>query len=475
LQLRKNAALTAVNIIAMADEMGHIAVGNLDEGLRVKAATMFNALKEAISRLSVYILTLKTEEKLLAFAQISRVKKLTTLINEYQLTEGTKETLAIKRILQLTGRTVKLLESALDRISQMGQDIPVYRSYSLIKTIFLLRPRKMASNVKSLLNFNALTVRYALRSAIAACIGLLVAKFFHLRHGYWIPFSLMIVIQPYFGATLKKAIERVAGTLLGGLAGGLFLLIPSGLHVKEAIMFITFVMMVYYVRKNYSIAVFVVTINLVLLFSIEKDYDKWILLERALCTVGGSLLAVISGILLLPAWDKKWLPHHMGTAIKSNFEYFLITFYPPLKTTNWTRYKRLAESQNSILFDSFNRYMQEPGKQKVEDFYDTITCNVRITRDMNTINMELDESTGGAMRPLSPFQQRRINECRELMNEVVVLAQPLNPVLEQLSPIDETLEPIKQLNEAQAVALHKLWIELSSLRDDLKVLNLREG
>ena len=477
LQLRKNAALVAVNVIAVAEEMEHIKVNELEETLRIKAATLFSALKEAVSRISVFVLTLKTEEKLLATSQINRLKKLTALIREYPLEEGQRQTVAIKRILQLTGRTIKLLESAIQRVDLMGDDIPVFRSYSMVKTLFLLKPRKILSNIKTLSHFNSLAFRFALRSAIAAAVALLIGKWLHadhgryiprIDHGYWIAFSLMIVIQPYFGATLKKAIDRVAGTVLGGIAGGLLLLIPTDLHVKEVMLFLTFVFMVYYVRKKYSVAAFIVTVNLVLVFNIDQSYNTMVVLERALCTIGGSLLAVISGFALLPAWDSKWLPTHLADAVKSNYDYFTGTFYS--KINSWTRNKRIVESKNSDVFDSFNRYMEEPGKQKTESYYDIITCNVRITRDLNTINIEQEEKKVIDSQPY-PAQQRILSECMGLFHELLPRLKELSPSLEY-TPIDlekHTTPPFR-LNDAQMVSLEKLRIELKALKEDLNEL-----
>ena len=463
LLLRKNAALVAINIIAIADEMEHIDAKSLEEPLRVKAATLFSALKEAISRISVLVLTLKQEEKLLAATQINRIKKLTLLIQAYPLTAGLRETTAINRILQLSVRTVKLLENAIQRIDLMGEDVPVFRSYSLMKTMFVLKPGKIAANVRGLANFNSLAIRFALRSAIAASIALFIAKWFHIDHGYWIPFSLMIVIQPYFGATLQKARARVLGTVLGSVAGGLLALVPAGLHLKEAMLFFTFIFMVYYVRKNYAIAVFTVTLNIVLLFNIDSSFHNMLLVERMLCTLGGSLLAVVSGFALLPAWDKKWLPNHLAEAIKANYSYFTSTFYA--KTT-WAKYKRAVESKNSDVFDSFNRYMDEPGKDKTDAYYGLITCNVRITRDLNTINLEHEEKAKTEHR--LPSQNILIGACLQLFHEILPMLHTLNHGIDISEALVDTEFPYSYLlNEVQIISLEKMKIELKAIKEDL--------
>ncbi len=467
--LRKAAGLVAVNVIAMGEEMEHIAVPQLDKTLRIKAATLFSAMKEAVTRISVFVITLKQEEKLLAISQINRLKKLTLLISQFPLPQDEKQTQAINRILHLTGRTVKLMESAIQRMEHMGTDEPVYRSYSFLKTLFVLRPKYLVGSLRVLFNTNSLTTRYALRSAIAATIALFISKWFHIDHGYWIPFSLMIVIQPYFGATFKKAIDRVVGTVLGGLAGSLLLQLPAGLHIQEGILFVTFVLMIYYVRKNYSVAAFFVTLNLVLLFNLEKTYNDPLMITRAVCTIAGSLLAVVSGFALLPTWDKKWLPSHLAEAIYKNYEYFVATFYSNDRITNWTRYKRTVESKNSNVFDSFNRYMEEPGKEKSEVYYDLITCNVRITRDLNNIHLEQDEKKATQATYASDVQQQKINECLALFNAVLKYLPEMNASMDiRIWTLADALPTPFHFNDAQMVSVEKMQIELKALLDDLE-------
>jgi uncharacterized membrane protein YccC len=468
-QLRKIAGLASVNVIAMGEEIEHIAVSSLDEALRVKAATLLNALKEAVGHISVYIISLQPDEKMLAVSHINRMHKLIQLIREFPVAPDTRQTIAINRVLQLSDRTARLLENALLRVDQMGKDERVFRSYSFVKTLLLLNPRHFAGNLKVLFNIDTFTTRYAIRSAVAATAALALYKYLDIERGYWLPFSVMIVIQPYFGATLSKAIDRITGTLLGGLAGGLLLLLPAGLHAKEAVLFLTFIFMVYYVRKNYSVSAFFITLNVVLLFSIEQAYDTMLLIVRALCTVGGAVLAVAAGFALLPTWDKKLLPAHLAAAIKSNYEYFLSTFFSPARTVNWTRSKRAAESMNSNAFDSFTRYMQEPGLDKREKYYDLITYNVRITRALNNIHLEQDEKKlGGDALPASPEHQARVNECLACFNRVAerlvrydyrVKADVLLPSPDLQTPFD--------LNEAQMISLEKLIIELQALEEEM--------
>jgi len=359
-QLRKAASLVAVHIIAMSEEMETINISGVDPSLKIKLSVLFTAMHDTLERMAVFTVTLKPEEKVILNARTSRLKKLVQLSKQYPLPHGQPATKAIKKIIHLAERSLKLIERSVAHIEDMGSDVLTFRTYSMTKTLFILNPKFVLASLRTLFSFNTFNTRYALRSAIAASIGLFIYKWFNIDHGYWLPFSVMIVIQPYFGATFTKAIERVAGTLAGGIVGSLFLLIDRQVHIIEAILFITFVLMVYYLRRNYAIAAFVITVNLVLLFNLEATLNPLLIVTRALCTVGGSGLAVLAGFALLPTWDKKWLPIHLATSINCNYEYFLATFFGTKPNVNWTKNKRSAETQNSNVFDSLNRYIHEP-------------------------------------------------------------------------------------------------------------------
>jgi len=467
-QLRKIASLVTINITEISDEINGLNIKTLDNPLRLRLSSLLSALQRTADRISVYIITLKPEEALLVTSRINRIKKLLLLVKEH-IDDYSKEANAVKRMVHLMERSVKLMERSMEIISEMGQDIPVYRSYSLLKTVFVLHPKYLLKTLPVLFNFNTFTTRYALRTAIAAGIALFIYKWFHIDHGYWLPFSVMIVTQPYFGATFKKAIDRVVGTLLGGLAGSVFLRVPAGLHIKEIILFITFILMVYYLRKKYAAAAFVITLNLVLLFNLEAALHPMIIVTRALCTIGGAGLAVVAGYALLPTWDKKWLPNYLASAIDCNYTYFIATFFSPKQNINWTKYKRSAESKNSNLFNSFNRYTQEPGdKEKATAYYSLITHSVRITRELNNINLESEnkgvEQTGVA----TAGQQKCINECLGWFNTNMHDVLSLNPYLKtKLVASNPSFYSPFTLSELQSMYLEKLIIELKTLHEDM--------
>jgi uncharacterized membrane protein YccC len=466
-QLRKTAALVAVHVISMSEETEKLPTRFADQFLRSKWHSLFTALHDTVDRMGIYIITLKPEEKLLVQSRLERLKNLVVQVKQYPLPQDEAQAKPLQKIVHLTERTIKLIERAMALVDEMGKDLPLFRSYSLFKTLYILHPQFIFKNLRLLFNFNTFTTRYALRSAIAAGLALFIYKFFNINHGYWLPFSVMIVIQPYFGATLKKALERIIGTLTGGLTGSLCLLFPQGLHIKEMVLFATFVGMVYYLRRNYAIAAFFITLNVVLLFNIESALQPMLIIIRAVCTIGGAGLAVASGFLLLPVWDKKWLPSHLVRAIEGNYKYFIKTFYTATPQQAWTRCKRDAETANSNVFDSFNRYLQEPTeKENSTLYYSLITTNIRITRYLNNIQTELEERA--QHQPVTDEQQQRIDECFLWFNRNLQLLAALQPEASEAIMEKSNERTVFRLNDTQQVFVDKVLVELKTMHQDIE-------
>jgi uncharacterized membrane protein YccC len=470
-QLRKTTALVATHLEAISEELDSLKVRETDEGLRLKLAAALKSMSDVMERMAVYVIMLKPEEELLVSSRMSRLYKNITLLKDHPIEENSLHRHQVRRIVQLLERTGRLVDSSIVRLQKLGDDRPVYRSYSLIKTLFVLHPTHWWRNLKLLFNFNTFTVNYALRSAAAATVAMLIFKWTGIERGFWLPFTVIIVLQPYFGATFKKAIDRVVGTVAGGLAGGLLISLPAALYAKEIMLFISFVLMVYFIRKRYAVAAFFITLSLVLVFNIEDEVTPAIILTRALATMGGAALAILAGFALLPEWDRKWLPVHITTAINCNYHYFLATFFSP-QPLNWVKYKRNAESKNSNAFDSFNRYMSEPaiGKRPYIPSYQIITHNVRVTRELNNIHLE-QESRRDDSLPATPDQQVRINECLLWFNRNIGLIKSLNPKIDTtLRAVDHSFVTPFCLTSHQSLYLNKLLYELKSVNQGLHQL-----
>ena len=72
-----------------------------------------------------------------------------------------------------------------------------------------------ARQLRAAIAGDALLRAHALRLATIVGATLLVAKLLDLEHGYWVPLTILAVVQPDEHASGVRALQRAAGTLVG--------------------------------------------------------------------------------------------------------------------------------------------------------------------------------------------------------------------------------------------------------------------
>jgi uncharacterized membrane protein YccC len=68
---------------------------------------------------------------------------------------------------------------------------------------------------------NLPSVTHAFRTAIAATISVLIARFIQMPEAYWAAIATLVVMQSTLGATLEISVERIVATAVGASSGAL--------------------------------------------------------------------------------------------------------------------------------------------------------------------------------------------------------------------------------------------------------------
>jgi uncharacterized membrane protein YccC len=139
--------------------------------------------------------------------------------------EATKATLtdALQRRESLTGQlhgVVRIADvlarvdpSALSEIGLPGALISRKAAVrSRINTDWL---RDRAATLRANMTFASQACRHAIRLAVAVAVAIELSRLVGFRHDYWVPLSVVIVLQPDLGATFSRGVRRIAGTLVG--------------------------------------------------------------------------------------------------------------------------------------------------------------------------------------------------------------------------------------------------------------------
>ncbi len=469
-QLRKCVYLIGATLMNLSEELDQLSISNQKANNKQSIHALIKSISIICERMTLYTVSNKKEELLLLQSRIMRLQNMVAILREAAFENHEKNIIA--RITHLTERIIKLCETSLLHIQQSSKDEKVYQSYSLMKTLLIIHHKHWLRNLKDLMHLNNHSFRYAVRSVIIALCSLFIYKAYHIAYGYWLPFTVMIILQPYFGATLKKALDRVLGTVLGVSIGGLLMMLPEAYHLKEILLISSSILMVYFLRYNYSIATFFISLFLVALFANDHSLDQQVIYARIFCTLGGAALAVIGEFALLPAWEKKYLPEYFYKMAEANFNYFIYSFYNhnEFNTAQWTHYRREAEVANSNAFESFNRLIKEP-KYKNKNTtlsYQLIAHSIRICKALNNYHLDND-----------PHKKDIITEDQALLSNVERIKHKYLEICSRLWQVAYKQKAFKDFSTAASIciidgdkelliaSIAKLEIELDALNRDL--------
>ena len=404
IELRRNAALFSASLNVLHEEL---AVLNGTAFQPVKDTTLYKTLSafaQASARLAIVIYTSRPEDLTLAKVRSQRCGIAIELFKEscasLVLNSGEEKALrhftdTLERANEYLQEAVRLLET---KFSLKKSDY--FESYKLSFNNFTVGVENWVFTdfLKSLLRFNSEQFKYALRVSVALCAGVFIFKYFEIDHGYWIPLTLMIVIQPYYGATRKKGIERIGGTLGGVVVGGLIMLLPLAHEAFVVLLIVVSFFVAYFLRNNYKVGVFFVTVMMVVLMQLTQRGTVELIAWRILSTLIGAFLAFGAGYAFWPVWEKERFPKLMRDALEQSKQYLnrVVSYYTNALETNdtWYKNRQLTEAANNTVFASVQRMYEEPKhiQHQVDNYFARVSVNMRITREITSIALLVNDS-----------------------------------------------------------------------------------
>jgi uncharacterized membrane protein YccC len=176
------------------------------------------------------------------------------------------------------------------------------------------------SRLRAALAPDSIVLRHGLRLALVVTAAVLLTSALHLKRGYWVTITAVLIMQPYAGVTSLRALQRVLGTVLGGILtaalGALF-------HDPVAILPLTFVfagIAVALLPINYAAFSVFLTPTFVLLA--EASTGDWHLAGiRIVNTIIGGGLALLGSRLLWPSPERERVPSYLVAALRANRDY----------------------------------------------------------------------------------------------------------------------------------------------------------
>ncbi len=189
------------------------------------------------------------------------------------------------------------------------------------------RVRELLHTLRAQWTLRSTLFRHALRLGVVAGGAMAIEVYWRLPHGIWLVLTVLVVMQPDFGATRLRAVARAAGTLAGVFVAGAVLVAfptPAG---REAAVAVLVFFTVFTIRFHYGFFVACLTPLVIILLALYDPSQGWnFVFERAGETLGGIVLAIVGAHLLWPAWGGRRVPARFAEALTAAARYLDASF-----------------------------------------------------------------------------------------------------------------------------------------------------
>jgi uncharacterized membrane protein YccC len=255
-----------------------------------------------------------------------------------------------------------------------------------------LRPLAAALNLSR--RVDPALVRYAARVIVLTLLGVLAMKTLDLKHGYWLPFTALVVLQPDYGSTRLRASQRLLGTLAGSILASLVLWLHLPFPWLMAATALTAFGFGFFLRRNYGIAVIYITLFVVVLTESLGPVTLALTVERFCDTFAGGLLALLAALIFWPSWEEGRFRPILAKALRATAGYMRIVGECLAAGTPYdddvVKAKRASESASAEVFSSLKRMSGDPKnfRERLGELAVVANGNQRVTRSLNLIILQ---------------------------------------------------------------------------------------
>lgn len=229
-------------------------------------------------------------------------------------------------------------------------------------------PQEALAAIGAQLTPQSAIFRHALRVAIVSAIGAAAIVLLELPHGLWLPMTALVILQPDYGATFSRALQRTVGTIAGAVLAGILLVTLHGTPMFDIaiglLLFATFALL----RRRYGWGVTFLTPLIILLLG-TSGADTWMdVVARIVDTLAGAGLAIVVGYALWPLWQRERLAPRLAQAIVADKSYVAAVLVALVdkadRSARLPELQRRAEIEGVNAEAAFQQMLSEPRHQR---------------------------------------------------------------------------------------------------------------
>ena len=183
------------------------------------------------------------------------------------------------------------------------------------------RVRSIIAAVRGQLSWSSPVLRHAVRLASATAIGVAVARFADVPHGYWIPLTVVMVLRPETAHTYTRCVGRVAGNVMGIVVASAVILLLHPTGYVAAALAVVFLGVAYAVSEvGYFALSAALAAAIVFLVDVGGTAGAAAVGDRLLATLIGGALAVLAHV-AVPDDAMVRLRQRAGELLKTETDY----------------------------------------------------------------------------------------------------------------------------------------------------------
>jgi uncharacterized membrane protein YccC len=160
----------------------------------------------------------------------------------------------------------------------------------------------------------SLMLRHAARVALVCGIDVALILLLHIDHGYWLLLTSLIVLQPHVSGTLRRGLERIGGTVGGGILAAVLSVVLHSQLVTAAVLFPLALLALALLPVSYAGFVFFLTPAFVLAW-LPHSGDWQLAVVRILNTLAGAIISVLAMLFLFPVYERDRAPEFLRSSL----------------------------------------------------------------------------------------------------------------------------------------------------------------
>src|SRR2546428_5001199 len=252
------------------------------------------------------------------------------------------------------------------------------------------------TTVRAALAPDSALLRHAVRMAVTVSLGAAIAAAMGVTRASWVTVAVVIVLQPDSGGTVRRAVQRVLGTVLGAGLAALLVPILRSPTLIGVVLFPLSALALALRPLNYGL--FTLLVTPVFLLMAEVLSGDWHLASARIesTVIGGGL--AFAAQLLWPSRERDQLPQRLAALFHRLREYLDAVLADPRSEPAARRAFGLAAANADASFQRHLGEVAEPA-ERISDYMTLLTYARRLR---NSIAMALHSPDRVDLRALRP-------------------------------------------------------------------------